>query len=156
MKKLFGILFGFAVLTILVLTPPGETIKMYEKQSIETVSVDVINIDGIELQSAEIIYTIDVTEVGISPYYVIEGVYYSEFSRNSNISNDDTYALNIDYDNSVYETTWYCSNNYVLYSFGLNSDIVNSMTQFINKGENHIESLEVFGLTPLCKQNLTT
>lgn len=120
MKKLFAILFGIAVLTVLVLTPPGETVKIYVDQSIESVSVDVINIDGIELQSAEIIYPLDNAEVGISPNYVIEGVNYTEFSRYNYISNDDTYALVYDDptkgNNSLYGT------NYFLHDYMLNNE----------------------------------
>lgn len=120
MKKLFAILFGIAVLTVLVLTPPGETVKMYEKQSIESVSVDVINIDGIELQSAEIVYSLENVEVGMSPDYVIEGVNYTEFSRYNYISNDDTYALN--YDDPTNGTNRLYGTNYFLHAYMLNNE----------------------------------
>lgn len=133
MKKLFAILFGIAVLTVLVLTPPGETIKMYEEQSIETVSVDVINIDGIELQSAEIIYPIENSEVGISPYYVIDGVNYTEFSRYNYISNDDTYAIN--YDDPTKGANRLYGTNYFLHNYMLNNE--SAISNYTKSGTNN-------------------
>lgn len=108
MKKVIGILFGIAVLTVLVLTPPGETVKMYEKQSIETVQVDVINIDGVELQSVNFFNPIDVLEVGIMPGYSSGCMYIAKYSIHKNTNSIETDRL--------YGT------NYFLHSFRLNSD----------------------------------
>lgn len=93
MKKIIGILFGIAVLTVLVLTPPGETVKMYEKQCIETIQVDVINIDGVELQSVDLFNPIDVLEVGIMPGYSSKCVDIAEYSIHKNYNSIETTRL---------------------------------------------------------------
>lgn len=67
MKKLFAIGFVFIAFIALVVMPPGNTVKAYEYETIETLDCDLTIINDVEFEITKTMYPVMIVEVEISP-----------------------------------------------------------------------------------------
>ncbi len=170
-------MFFIIAFVALVVMPTGKTVKAYEKQQIETFESDLSLINDVEFEFTKISDPLMIVEVEISYGDNLQGVYYFEGSKDNSITTDSYYALNnsdpsimeaktctnMFYGNYRYEQankllaeskTWYCSNNYLMYSIRLNINTTITSVNNFTTGKDYIESKEVNGFLPCYKSNL--
>lgn len=152
MKKVIGILFGIAVLSILVLTPPGDTVYLDQDQTVETIQVDLNNIDGVEFEATEVFNPLNIAEVEISPGVCLEGDYYSEFSKDNNRPIDGLYTLYAINDNSDKRANRLYGTNYFVGNLDRNSDLTSTQSTQIGKNRKEYEEVGISPISILAHQ----
>jgi hypothetical protein len=145
MKRILVLSLMFATL-VLVVVPLGKSELALKDSPIENLQGDLISIDDVNFEpQTEVTNPINVVEVEISPGDNLQGVYYSEFSKDNNSHMDGFLALYAINDYSYKRTQRLYGTNYFTQSIWLNSDL--ATTPNTATGTNKKDYTEV-GISP--------
>lgn len=137
-----------AVLALMVFMPQSRTIAI-EKQNIETLECDVINL-VVNLEITKDENPLMFVEVEISPGDYLMGV--NQEKNNDNDRTINSFCALFDNDDNSIEDRWYCTSNYLMYS--LDQDNYNvSSEQNIQIAIMQNTSEEVIGILPKHNKN---